>query len=138
MGVMEQVSHCMSSQFRGVKNARPSSQLWVGTLAKCPQNIGLGKSSYKMERTIFQNRKLPNRGRFRVCCCFNLSDTLFPTARTLPSCGGWREFRIRRFIYLPFIISLLSVRQCHLRTVCVKRNKYSRSLCKDVDLEYCS
>lgn len=43
MGVMKQVSHYMSSQFEGVENARPSSQLWVGILAKCPQNIGLGE-----------------------------------------------------------------------------------------------
>ena len=51
---------CKSSHFWGVENARPSFQLWVGTLAEYPQNIGLGKSFYKTEWTVFQNRKLPN------------------------------------------------------------------------------
>lgn len=39
----------MSSHFGGVGSACPSFQLWIGTLAKYPQNIGLEKSSYKIE-----------------------------------------------------------------------------------------
>lgn len=51
---------CVSSHFGGVENTHPSFQLCVGTLAKYPQNIGSGKSSYKTEWAIFQNRKLPD------------------------------------------------------------------------------